>query len=259
MLLEECQENYVEIRTGIKVEKVEKINENFFKLWSPKMAYVLGFIYADGSLLNTYKSSRTFYLSLSNNDYPLLEKIRSTLGSNHNIYSRGPREINYRNQRYASKPGYVLRVGSKVIYQDLINIGIQHKKSNIMKLPDIPKDYLPNFARGYFDGDGCISLYMPKGRNYPTIKVLFTSGIIDFLDKLDISIKARLRILTGHIQHRPDFASNLIYQGSSALKVLDFIYTNLSYVPFLKYKHDLYMDYKNNLIGPRVKKELAII
>ena len=57
----------------------KKINENFFKLWCPKMAYVLGFIYADGSLLNTNKSSRTYYLSFSNNDYPLLEKIREIL------------------------------------------------------------------------------------------------------------------------------------------------------------------------------------
>jgi hypothetical protein len=31
----------------------KKINEDFFKTWSPQMTYVLGFMYADGALLNT--------------------------------------------------------------------------------------------------------------------------------------------------------------------------------------------------------------
>ena len=44
------------------------INENFFKTWSPKMAYVLGFIIADGSAEDVRKTSRTCYIQISNNE-----------------------------------------------------------------------------------------------------------------------------------------------------------------------------------------------
>jgi hypothetical protein len=64
----------------------KKVNENFFKTWTPDMAYVLGFMYADGALLNTSVSSRTYYLQYSNNDLALLSDIRKSLQSDHKIY-----------------------------------------------------------------------------------------------------------------------------------------------------------------------------
>jgi len=27
----------------------------------------------------------------------------------------------------------------------------------VVEFPDVPKEYLPDFIRGYFDGDGCIT------------------------------------------------------------------------------------------------------
>jgi hypothetical protein len=34
-----------------------KINENFFKTWSPKMAYILGLIFADGAIEDVRNSN----------------------------------------------------------------------------------------------------------------------------------------------------------------------------------------------------------
>lgn len=237
----------------------KKVNEDFFKTWSPRMAYVLGFMYADGSLLNTNESSRTFYALFSNNDLPLLESIRRSIGSNHLIYSRPPHVMSVRNKKYISKTGYLLRIGNKIIYQDLIALGMQHRKSNIMVLPDIPREYLSFFVRGYFDGDGCISWYYANGRNYPSLRVLFSSGSTKFLSDLSdvLSKILGLSVPSSYIYDNLG-ASNLVYQGSRAMSVLDYIYSNLNRAPFLKYKHRKYLDYRNNLMGPRVKKVLGI-
>lgn len=54
-------------------------------------------------------------------------------------------------------------------------------------------------------------------------------------------------------------ASNLVYQGSRALTVLDYMYSDLEEAPYLEYKHKKYLDYRNKLMGPRVKKALAKI
>ena len=62
------------------------VNEDFFKVWSPKMAYVLGFIYADGAVEDCRKSSRTCYLQLSNNDKNLLNQIKEVMLSSHSLY-----------------------------------------------------------------------------------------------------------------------------------------------------------------------------
>ena len=105
------------------------INENFFKTWSSKMAYVFGFMFADGAPLDTDISSRTYYLSYSNNDLDLLNQIRLSLDSNHRIYVKPPRVIRHKNGKYTSHEGYVLRIGNKVMYRDLINLGLTHRKS----------------------------------------------------------------------------------------------------------------------------------
>lgn len=61
----------------------KQVNENFFKTWNPKMAYVLGLICADGAVEDVRKSSRTCYLQISNNDKSILTQVRDCLNSKH--------------------------------------------------------------------------------------------------------------------------------------------------------------------------------
>ena len=57
------------------------VNSNFFKKWTPAMAYVLGFIYADGCILNTQESSRTNYIKITNTDKMIVKQIKNALNS----------------------------------------------------------------------------------------------------------------------------------------------------------------------------------
>jgi hypothetical protein len=50
-----------------------KANEDFFKVWNPTMAYVLGFIYADGCI---YISERGSYLSVTSIDKDIIINIK---------------------------------------------------------------------------------------------------------------------------------------------------------------------------------------
>lgn len=233
------------------------VNENFFKIWSPKMAYVLGFMFADGSLLDTNKSSRTYYLHFSNNDSSLLNDIRIALGSEHNIYTRQPRITNYKRGKYISKLSYVLRIGNKVMYHDLLNLGIKHRKSNDMKMPDVPTKYFAFFLRGYFDGDGCVGWYTSTRRHTPSLRLVFTSGSTDFLDVLSITIEKLLTIKAVRC-YQSQGAHNLVYRGRNAAIILSYLYRNLDLAPFLGRKYDKYTNFMHNLVGPKVKKALGL-
>jgi intein-encoded DNA endonuclease-like protein len=53
-------------------------------------------------------------------------------------------------------------IRSRKIYNDIIKLGGQPRKSLNSVFPRIPKKYLSDFIRGFFDGDG--SIYLIKRR-----------------------------------------------------------------------------------------------
>ncbi len=232
------------------------INEDFFKVWSPKMSYALGFLFADGSLLNTSKSSRTFYVSFTNNDLSLLEQMRSAMKSSHQIYIRPPRFMKPRGKQYLSKAGYVLRIGNRVMHQDLLNLGLEHRKSNIMHLPEVPDEYFSYFLRGYFDGDGCINTYLAKRRITVILTLLFTSGSVLFLSQLADRLHRLLNIDTPHY-YKSTGAHNLECKGLKAVKILNYMYADLDKAPYLERKYLKYREYMDNQMGSRIKARLA--
>ena len=108
------------------------------------MAYVLGFIYADGNLIHTKRG--TWFWSLQITDKDILEEIKKALDSSHIVSKKKKHE----NQ----KQSYRFQVGSKNMCEDLIRLGLTERKSKTILLPTVPKKYFPDFLRGYFDGDG---------------------------------------------------------------------------------------------------------
>ena len=223
------------------------VNLLFFKKWSPEMAYVTGFIYADGAIEDVRKSSRTCYTLISSNDYDHLVKIRSALGSNHNIYKRGARMNTFPSGiRYLCKESYILKIGSKSIYDDLVLRGVTPRKSLTLTFPRIPNCYLSYFIRGYFEGDGCVMVSIEKGKRKPSIRVVFTCGSRKFLEKLNrvlniASHSGIKNIING------DHAFQLKYQKYDSLKVLKFMYKNINKAPFLERKYNKYQSYLETL------------
>lgn len=219
------------------------INQNFFKEWSSSMAYVLGFIFADGAIEDVQKSSRACYLALSSKDLSILGKIKEAMISEHQLYKRQSRLLTYSNgKQYVSSEQFILRIGNKTIYNDLLKLGVTPRKSLTILFPKIPLQYLPFFLRGYFDGDGCIYLIKNK---YP--RIVFTSGSNQFLqgvsEALSITLGIPLKHAYSQVQHSSNFCYQLHYNTKLSKQILEFMYKDLNKAPYLERKYLIYQKY----------------
>lgn len=217
----------------------KNIDENFFKKWAPGMAYVLGFIYADGTVEDCRKSSRTCYLGLANNDYELLVNIRALMSSNHRIFTKEERLLKIKEKYYWCKKSHNLRIGNIGIYNDLLKIGLCPRKSLVLELPKIPDQYFNYFLRGYFDGDGCINIEK-KMKN--RMNIIFTCGNKTFLEQIQIRLSKIIPNLKSSISFG-NCAFRLRYSWKNALLVARIIYEDVHSAPYLKYKYLKYLKY----------------
>jgi hypothetical protein len=151
------------------------INENFFDSWSDEMAYVLGFMFADGHI-GDYPLIRAKYIVFTNTDRDRIELIKRLLESNHPITTRSVQD--------KRKPIYVLRIGSHVLFKKLAELKVIPRKSLTMSFPAVPAKHFGAFLLGYFDGDGCVHLELGKKGFAKRLLTIFTSWSIDFLTDL---------------------------------------------------------------------------
>jgi hypothetical protein len=204
----------------------KNINKNFFKTWSRDMAYVLGFFSADGNLIKTKRN--THFFAFDSADKELIESIRTAMNSEH-LVSRRISE---------TSEWYRLQIGSKEMFEDLLNLGVTPLKTYRMRMPSMPKQYLNDFIRGYFDGDGNVWLgYIHKQTTNCrlTLHVAFTSGSEEFLTSLQQSLRG-LGLKGGSLfKVKNSNCSRLSYALHDALKLSEIMYN----VP-----HGLYLNRK---------------
>jgi len=221
-----------------------KVNEDFFKTWSPNMVYVLGYIYADGCVIDSHRSSRTQYLTIGSKDCSILHKINRALGCKKPLDKRPSRLVKYPGGKmHQNSLTYLLRIGNRIIFNDLIKLGLTPRKSLSLKVPRIPDQYFSHFLRGYFDGDGCLTLSKPPKRKAYCVRLIFASGSKRFLGDIANVISRHVGVKKGSIyQNTRSF--NLVYYKKVSLKILRFMYLdterNKLYLD-RKYKHYLHL------------------
>lgn len=213
-----------------------KVNESFFNIWSPTMAYVLGFIYADG---NIHPSARGKYLVITSTDKKIIYKIKKWLNSEHKITTSRSAWPNSRIQ-------YIIKVGNKFIYNALLKLGVYPNKSLTLRMPIIPQKYLKDFVRGYFDGDGCVFLERKKGIKQSLIikklSIIFTSGSEKFLEDLLKLLRKNLILIQNkiYISHR---SFQLRFNTRDTLKIFDFMYKHTAKKLYFKRKFNIFKQY----------------
>lgn len=89
--------------------------------------------------------NKRFGITQHKGDKYILEKILKSMNSTHRLF--GSKIHNC----------FTFQIGSKIIVDDIKRLGGKCKKSLISKFPYVPKEYLPDFIRGLWDGDGCIT------------------------------------------------------------------------------------------------------
>ena len=201
------------------------INESFFSSWSPKMAYVLGLIITDGCI------SKTGVISLSMNDKELLEKVKKAMGSAHNI-----------TPSKHQKGLYYFHFAREKLVEDLHKFGIFPRKSLTVKFPEILQEYLPDFIRGIFDGDG--SVFFDKRRPKFPLRSKFVSGSEAFIRGLVASLETLgMPKRTIYRQRTKNGWSYMFaYDHKDSIKLFDILYKNTQNRLFLERKYNRFLE-----------------
>lgn len=135
-------------------------------------AYWLGFLYADG-----YVNEKTtaIELSLAEIDYEHIVKFKKFTKSDRPIRKK---EVKIKNKTYVA---YRLTICSKKIVSDLVSKGCFQNKSLKLKFPNekqVPKHLIHHFMRGYFDGDGCLSISNSRKNDQPKLSLVGTEEFL---------------------------------------------------------------------------------
>lgn len=221
--------NGIKIRSNSEAQRKYTLDENYFETESSNMAYILGFIAADG---NISKNLNEIKITLSIKDKEILEKIQKELNS-----SRPLRE-------YTDNNGYekiTLDFCSLKIQNKLAEYGIIPNKTLTLKPPyKLNQKFIIDYIRGYFDGDGCITTtgYLSRGIEWKIV-----SASKEILNYFENYFFENYQIPKNHITPRKKNNNylqlyDLKYSTNFSKQLYDIMYTPNSL--YLKRKKEKY-------------------
>ena len=220
----------------------KKINQNIFKTWGGEMAYLLGYIFADGCIMvSKNRKGNPYAINITSVDKKHLYKIRKALGSNHKI-----------GKKTNGKGGiaFQLQMRNFTLCEDLINLGIKPRKTyDANATVNVPDEYFSDFVRGFFDGDGTVYIYKVNGA--PQIKSGFLSTSFPFLDKFNKRLCKNLKIAeknihtTSNKENKSKLAQyNIHLYIDDCEKLAEFMYQNNPAL-YLVRKYNIFKKWKS--------------
>lgn len=220
------KENKVIIRDNTRNSRKYSHNENYFEsIDTENKAYWLGFIYADGFIESKRNyGAQKLGITLSGIDVKHLEKFKSDIEATNPIKE-------YRGSGYNADGVFskILLTSQKTV-DDLKTHGCIENKTLKLKFPNIRKNLIRHFIRGYFDGDGSISFIQQKA-----YEIQFT-GTKDFLDGIMNYFNKNLKMHTkDNVTYQLKIGGNL-----QVRKILDIIYKDATI--YLDRKHEKYLE-----------------
>ena len=203
-----------------------KLNKDYFKKWSSNMAYILGFITADGCVKNNRLS-----FALNNKDIEILYKFSNEFGEGINVGFIGKKKNCY------------MAISSPIIIQDLKELGIEERKTFTVKPPlNIPLEYIKDYIRGYLDGDGCVCI----SKNRLRVDFRCNEYIGIFLkENINKLVNSKTNLVKTETKNGTIYS--LQYWDNKAITLLDWIYSNENNknLMYLGRKFDKYKNYMN--------------
>lgn len=201
------------------MKKKYSCNEDVFKdIDMPEKAYWLGFIMADG---NIDKRCYTLRILLQHRDNKHLIEFKQFINTD------APIKEYWKTTRFGRCHVAEIEIYRRKIIEDLRKYNVIPNKTLKLKFPNIPKEYYPDFIRGYFDGDGCFSLGRHKvQRNQLTFDI--SSGTKSFLEKIQRILISELKLFKTKIARRKGAnCYRLSYTGNRQVpKICNFLLQN---------------------------------
>lgn len=218
------------------------------------MAYLLGYLYADGSLEDS-PYIRAKYLRCTSTDQEAILLLKTFLKAEHPIVRIPPRTVNH-------KVKFFIRIGSHNLFDSLMNLGMTPHKSLTITMPDIPHKFLGDFLRGYFDGDGCVHIVKGKNKDgslaIKKLTVILTSGSKKFLLQTHHALRAVLPIKVLRPLYPNQRAFQLRYSTADSVLLFKYFYQNARQGEYMTRKFDKFQEYF--ILRPqRVDKEVKMI
>lgn len=202
--------------------------------------YLLGAFISDGNL-----DSKCNRISIISKDYQWINDIKNIISSDSLIY-----KVN-------NVEAYTFRFSDLKIYNWLIKNQCTPKKSLIVKFPIIPDQYLADFIRGVFDGDGSVSckFYHKNNRIYQKyISAYICGSSYEFMNSLQLAlenkgIKCKLineklrtsQLKDGRIITPTAKQYRVIFYGKQIYKLSNFIYYPNNKISLIR-KQNKFMD-----------------
>lgn len=133
----------------------------FSKIETELQAYLLGFYAADG---NINEKRKTFRIHLQKQDSELVYLYKDIISPDARTFTIEEHKTTGRNgQEVNAHESFGVDITSAKLCTDLVNLGIGYNKSySDLHIPEIPESLVRHFIRGYFDGDGCITIWLSK-------------------------------------------------------------------------------------------------
>ncbi len=158
----------------------------FFRIWTPVMAYVLGLWWTDGCM-RIKKNTSAHEIEIASNDYEHLVCVAQAIGGHYHL-------------RKVAKGGntYKITFCSVEMYRDIERLGGSPRKSRIIGFPDVPGELLAHYVRGIVDGDGTLAWNGDR----PVLQVY--SGSTAFLNGLIIAVEQATGIPAPILQRNRD-------------------------------------------------------
>lgn len=223
--------SYEEVRYQVDQTYFENIDTR-------NKAYTLGFMYSDGNVQGDYSSWR---ITLKHDDKIILEKIKEDIKYEGDLKFKNARAYKKRNgEMSTSSPQYSLSVGRKKMCYDLFNLGCVPNKTWKLRFPtekQVPKQFLADFCRGYWDGDGSISTTTFNcsilGNKF------FISELVKYLP-----VKKMPSAYYQQSEQYPDDPDKQLLRygfgtGQGAIEILQFLYGDCADSLYLPRKRDL--------------------
>lgn len=191
--------------------RIYNYNRDFFKVWSPELAYFAGLFAADGNLRrDTRPNQGNYYMRIESQkiDKHILYDLHKILGLKSKVHE-------------CSREGNgILNFGSYEVRDWLVSIGIDEYKTSSLSEVKVPDEFMKDFLRGFIDGDGC---YTGPGGKFKRIIICGTKSFLLWVSdwiKNEFDMDER----TIHNYVNTDKVAMIQYGGKDARILRDWLY-----------------------------------
>lgn len=225
--------NNIDIRPAEQNKRIYNIKQDYFsEINNEEKAYFLGLLFADGNVSVKFNDIK---LGLHPKDVDILNKFSKSIYGFEKVH----KDIHHQDDGSTMEYLYVV-VSCKKMKQDLIKLGCGPQKTFNIEFPIniIDNSLLRHFIRGYFDGDGCLSI---SNKSRPVVDITsnekFMQGFLQYIHSVLVLPFNKL----GQ-RHKDTDTRNIQFAGFNNVKIfLDYIYDSATI--FMQRKHNLYLDF----------------